>query len=80
MAGIAKRRGLVTHTETKGDVFIMMADVPLSQMFGYATEIRGITSGQGEFSLEYRRHEAVPPNEMEEIIARFSKRRRQAND
>jgi len=30
MAGIAKRRGLVTHTETRGDMFFMVADVPLS--------------------------------------------------
>lgn len=45
MAGIAKRKGLVTNTETKGDLFVMTADVPLSQMFGYATELRGATSG-----------------------------------
>jgi len=43
MAGIAKRRGNVTNTETKADMFILNADVPLSQMFGYATELRGFT-------------------------------------
>ncbi len=80
MAGISKRRGLVTHTETKADMFILTADVPLSSMFGYATEIRGFTSGQGEFSLEYKKHEAVPPNEMDELIARFAKKRRRSGD
>jgi elongation factor G len=79
MAGISKRRGLVTHTETRGDMFILQAEVPLSTMFGYATEIRGLSSGQGEFSLEYKKHEAVPPNEMEELIARFSKRKRRGD-
>jgi len=57
----------------------MVADVPLSQMFGYATEIRGMTSGVGEFSLEYKRHEAVPPNEFDLIVAKFSKRRQHSN-
>lgn len=77
MAGISKRRGTVTNTETKGDVFILNADVPLSQMFGYATEIRGFTQGQGEFSLEYKKHDPLPPNEAEEIIAKFAKKRRE---
>jgi len=56
MAAISKRRGLVTNTETRGDLFIMNADVPLQQMFGFATELRGLTSGLGEFSMEYKSH------------------------
>ena len=57
MASLSKRRGLITNTETRGDLFYLNANVPLSMMFGYATEIRGMTSGQGEFSLEYKCHE-----------------------
>ncbi|KAM3128086.1 hypothetical protein pb186bvf_019787 [Paramecium bursaria] len=76
MAGISKRRGMTTHTETKGDLFILNADVPLQQMFGYATELRGFTQGQGEFSLEYKRHDPLPVNEAQEVIAKFSKRKR----
>ncbi|CAD8048771.1 unnamed protein product [Paramecium primaurelia] len=76
MVGIAKRRGSVTNTESRGDMFVLNADVPLSQMFGYATELRGFTSGQGEFSLEYKRHDPVPPNEIETIIAKFKKQKR----
>jgi len=47
MAGILKRRGSVTKTETKGDIFCLRADVPLREMFGYAMELRGLTSGEG---------------------------------
>ena len=50
MTGISKRRGTITHTETRGDLFILQANVPLSQMFGYATEIRGLTQGQVSLS------------------------------
>lgn len=45
MAGITKRRGMITYTEGRGDIFLLEATVPLSQMFGYATELRGLTSG-----------------------------------
>jgi elongation factor G len=43
MSQLVKRRGSITNTETKAGVFIMNADVPLSAMFGYATELRGST-------------------------------------
>lgn len=36
-------------------------------MFGFATELRGLTSGLGEFSMEYKSHEPLPPNEVDEI-------------
>lgn len=51
MGGLAKRKGLVTNTETRGDLFTMTADVPLREMFGYASELRGLTSGEGEFAM-----------------------------
>jgi elongation factor G len=51
MAGIMKRKGSITKTETKGDMFCMRADVPLREMFGYAMELRSLTSGEGDFSM-----------------------------
>ena len=45
MAGVMKRRGSITKTETRGDLFCLKADVPLREMFGYAMELRGLTSG-----------------------------------
>ena len=44
-------------------------------MFGFATELRGMSSGQGEFSMEYKNHEPVPPNEMSIIREKFKKRK-----
>jgi elongation factor G len=59
MGQLVKRRGNVTNTETKSGLFILNADVPLSAMFGYATELRGSTQGIGEFSMEYKTHSPV---------------------
>lgn len=51
MAGLLKRKGSITKTETKGDMYTLRADVPLREMFGYAMELRGLTSGEGDFSM-----------------------------
>lgn len=56
MGQLVKRRGTITNTQIKQGLFILNADVPLSAMFGYATELRGSTQGIGEFSMEYRMH------------------------
>lgn len=61
MGTLVRRQGSVTKTESNSEFFSITADVPLSQMFGYATELRGETQGMGEFSMEYTRHEAVNP-------------------
>ena len=63
MAGLLKRKGSITKTETKGDLYTLRADVPLREMFGYAMELRGLTSGEGDFSMEYKKHTAMNPGD-----------------
>lgn len=63
MAGLMKRKGSITKTETMGDIYTLKADVPLREMFGYATELRGLTSGEGEFSMEYKKHTPMNPGD-----------------
>jgi elongation factor G len=77
MAGILKRRGSVTRTETKGDLFSLRADVPLREMFGYAMELRGLTSGEGEFSMEYKKHTPMPPQDAKAAIEKYKLKRRE---
>ncbi len=64
MSQLVKRRGTITNTQTKTGLFIINADVPLSAMFGYATELRGATQGIGEFSMEYKKHSPVAEYEV----------------
>ena len=68
MGQLVKRRGTITNTQSKPGLFIMNADVPLSAMFGYATELRGSTQGIGEFSMEYKMHQPVQDYEVQDVI------------
>jgi len=44
-------------------------------MFGYATEVRGATQGQGEFSMEYKKHSPVNEYEVKDVIEAYQKKR-----
>jgi elongation factor G len=56
-------------------LFILNADVPLSAMFGYATELRGATQGIGEFSMEYKMHQPVQDYEVQDVIDAYQKKK-----
>ena len=77
MGGIQKRRGSVTDSFQQGDVFIVRADVPLSSMFGYATELRGLTQGLGEFGMEYKNHQPVSEYEVQHIVEAYQKKKKE---
>ncbi len=64
------RRGKLEGMELRGTSQIIKAMVPLSEMFGYATELRSRTQGRGSFTMHFGRYEEVPANIAEEIISR----------
>ena len=64
------RRGRIEGMEMVGGVQAIKATVPLSTMFGYATNLRGSTQGRGNFSMEFKQYEETPRNVSEEIIAK----------
>ncbi|CAG9321196.1 unnamed protein product [Blepharisma stoltei] len=80
--GLVKRRALVKDTFTRADGTAgIIAEAPLAQMFGYASEIRGNTQGQGEFSMEFSRLEPVDPGALEELKMHYQEKvRREGND
>ncbi len=67
-SSICSRRGKIARMEAKGKTAILGSRVPLAEMFGYASEIRNITSGRAEFSMHFYRYEAVPYSIAEEIV------------
>ncbi len=66
---ICSKRGRIVQMETRGKTAVISGMVPLSQMFGYSTELRTITSGRAEFSMHFEHYEAVPYSLAEEIVA-----------
>ena len=70
MGDLSSRRGMVKNQESRsGGVTQVTADVPLSEMFGYATVLRSGTQGRGQYTMEPSHYSEVPRNVQEKIIA-----------
>jgi elongation factor G len=67
---LISRRGRLEGTEIAGGTHIIKAMVPLSEMFGYATDVRSKTQGRASFTMHFGQYEEVPRNLAEEIINR----------
>jgi len=65
---LISRRGQLEGTEIQGATQVIRASVPLSEMFGYATELRSRTQGRGSFTMHFSRYEEVPKSVAEEIV------------
>ncbi|MDE6285349.1 MAG: elongation factor G [Bacilli bacterium] len=72
MGDLTSRRGRPLGQESIGNTLRIMAMVPLSEMFGYATDLRSNTQGRGNFQMEKDHYEEVPKNIAEEIIKKNS--------
>ncbi len=70
---ISSRRGYVVGSEVKAQAAVITAEVPLSGMFGYSTEVRSMTQGQATFSMEFLCYRPVPSNVQEEIVTTLRK-------
>ena len=67
MGDITRRRGHINDQEERGNATIVRAYVPLSQMFGYATDLRSYTQGRGNYMMQMDHYEEVPKSMAEEI-------------
>jgi elongation factor G len=64
-----RRRGLIVNSEERGNTTIIEAEVPLSEMFGYTTELRSMTTGRASSAMEPLKYAEVPANVKKEILA-----------
>ncbi len=71
MGDLASRRGRIRSQEDRGGTQIINARVPLSEMFGYATDLRSRTQGRATYSMHFERYEQAPRNVSEEVVARI---------
>ncbi|MEM6690926.1 MAG: elongation factor G [Planctomycetota bacterium] len=65
---VTKRRGIMTASDVIENSCIIKAEVPLAETFGYATDLRSMTQGQGTFSMELAKYSQVPSSIQEEIV------------
>lgn len=72
---VIRRRGIMTSSDVLEGTSVIKAEVPLAETFGYATDLRSMTQGQGTFTMELAVYRQTPSNVQEEII----EARRQAN-
>lgn len=68
MGDLNGRRGKVSNMEGRANAQVIKCDVPLSEMFGYATDLRSKTQGRATFSMQFDHYEAVPASIAEELI------------
>ena len=68
MGNINRRRGMLSGTENRNGLQVIDATVPLAEMFGYATDLRGLTQGRGSFNMEFSHYAEVPKNIADKIV------------
>ena len=73
------RRGRIEGMEANGNVQQIRAQVPLSEMFGYATDLRSKTQGRAAYTMQFASYEPVPNNVSEEVVALRAKRNMRAS-
>lgn len=73
MGNISSRRGQIQETGDRGLVKFIKAEIPLAEMFGYATDLRSMTQGRGNYTMEFGHYFRVPSHVAEEIVSKKRK-------
>ncbi len=70
MGNVTARRGIIQGTEDRNGVKVIDANIPLSEMFGYATDLRSRTQGRGNYTMQFSHYAEVPKSVAEKIIGK----------
>ena len=70
---INRRRGQIQGMESKNNVAILTANIPLEMMFGYATDVRSLSKGRASYAMTPSHFERVPTNVLKDIVANASR-------
>lgn len=75
MGQVNQRRGIIISSDTNEGYVTVVAEVPLAEMFGYATDLRSATQGKGEFTMEFRKYKPVPRNVQDELMKKYEEKK-----
>ena len=75
IGGLNQRRGVINGTTTNEGFTTIECEVPLSEMFGYSTDLRSATQGKAEFTMEFARYAPVPRMEQEKLMAQYKEKK-----
>ena len=78
VGNLSQRRGSVQGTSEEQGYTTIVAEVPLSEMFGYATDLRSMTQGKAEFTMEFAKYSPVPRNIQDDLIKKFGDKAKSA--
>jgi elongation factor G len=70
MGDLQSKRGKIEGMELRGSAQIIRSKVPLSEMFGYSTNLRSMTQGRATYTMQFAHYEETPRSIMQEIIAK----------
>lgn len=76
---LSSRRGILSGSDMREDLTIIEAEVPLSEMFGYSTELRSMTQGKAGFSMEFAKYKPVPSSIQEQLVAKYLEEKAKGN-
>jgi len=79
LGGLNQRRGMIQGSTSENTIATITAEVPLSEMFGYANDIRSSTQGKATFTMEFSKYAPVPRQKQEELVKKYQEKRAAEN-
>jgi elongation factor G len=79
MGLVSQRRGMLTGSQANCGHSEIEAEVPLSEMFGFSTDLRSATQGKGEFQMTFAKYAPVPRNVQDELVEKHKQKRAAEN-
>src|SRR5437763_9966274 len=72
MGDLSRRRGKIQQMDERGGAKVIRAHVPLSEMFGYATQLRSMSQGRASYTMQFSAYEPAPKSVADEVIAKVA--------
>ena len=76
MATLNQRRALMVGTQDEGPFMVIEARIPLAEMFGYSTDLRSVTKGQAQFTMEFMTYKQVPQSIAEALMKKAAEEKK----